>query len=140
MLYRLLYKSRRSPHCDAQEITNILDAANRNNVDADITGVLLYDDHHFIQYVEGPQQSLAGLFELIKVDNRHYDIHLISFSPTLTRIFPSWAMGAKGLSEGEIKLDDSVSAEERTIFQYLITENLATEDRAMDYIRHFARS
>ena len=140
MLSRLLYKSRRSPHCSTKDIQKILKASNHNNPETGITGILLYNDQHFIQYVEGPQQSLEGLFEVIQLDKRHYEIHLISFSPTLTRIFPSWAMGAKGMSEGEIKLDDSVSAEERTIFQYLITENLATEDRAMDYIRHFARS
>jgi len=39
--------------CDDSEIDKILDSAKRNNPGLDITGVLLYTEKKFIQYLEG---------------------------------------------------------------------------------------
>ncbi|MEM9327387.1 MAG: BLUF domain-containing protein [Bacteroidota bacterium] len=88
----LIYASLRTSSCTDEEIERILDAANRNNPGLDVTGVLLYTETKFIQYLEGPKDQILGLFERIKTDPRHRNPVLISFSSTKQRLFPTWAM------------------------------------------------
>ena len=61
-LHRLIYTSVRKAECDDQEISNILASAEKNNVHADITGILLHSKDRFLQYIEGEPQKIKSLY------------------------------------------------------------------------------
>ena len=137
MLSRLVYKSKRVLPFGEMQIDEILTLAHRNNSELDITGILLYDKLNFVQYLEGPAEHLNFLFEKLKVDARHTQVRSIMFGPAKRRLFPSWVMAARQISEISAKFQTEVSAEERTVFDYLLTEDYLPEDRALLYIKHF---
>lgn len=115
MLSHLVYVSSRMKHCTEEEIAKILAACQKNNQHKDITGVLLYTDSHFVQYLEGNHQEIMGLYDHIKKDDRHAKAMLISSSPIRERSFPSWQMGAKKLDQvtyhGEMSQEDQAAFE-----------------------------
>ncbi|KZN69223.1 BLUF domain-containing protein [Pseudoalteromonas luteoviolacea] len=66
-----------------------------------ISGMLLYDRHHFMQVIEGDKQKVEQLFERIKKDHRHHDISALICNPIEQRNFRRWAMGLIDLDKSE---------------------------------------
>ena len=99
MLSHLVYVSIRKRNCTDKEITQILEACQKNNLARDITGVLLYSDTQFVQYLEGEYQEIIALYDHIKKDDRHHKAVMVSSCAIAKRSFPSWQMGAKKLDK-----------------------------------------
>jgi hypothetical protein len=53
-----------------------------------ITGQLIYFDHCFMQYLEGPGPALDELWRQLQSDPRHYEVELLARYPTTRRRFP----------------------------------------------------
>lgn len=70
----------------------MLEKARVNNLRDNITGCLLYYEGEFIQYLEGNQVKVLALFDKIKVDKRHKDVTLLTYSVTDSREFKDWEM------------------------------------------------
>ena len=102
MLSNLIYTSKRSSFCTDKEIDSILEACERNNSHKSITGVLLYSENLFIQYLEGGKEELMQLYDKIKTDDRHNDVVIISSRQINKRIFPGWSMGRKNLDKNSL--------------------------------------
>ena len=102
-LYRLVYVSRNVIAGGEGELTaeiaSILESARRLNAEADITGALMYNRGCFAQVLEGPRDALQDTFERIQCDERHEDVHLLGFEPTVERGFGEWSMAYVGQSE-----------------------------------------
>lgn len=49
-----------------EEIDSLLSQCCKNNLEKDITAVLLYTEGNFLQVIEGPEVVMLELFELIK--------------------------------------------------------------------------
>jgi len=110
----LIYTSERLPHCVQEEIDDILRSCQQNNSKKDITGVLLYSDTRFVQYLEGDFKAIYRLFEKIKKDHRHKNVIMVSSARIEKRVFPTWQMGSKSISDNvEIltELDDQDKGE-----------------------------
>ena len=75
------------------ELRKIQKQAEEHNQLHEITGMLLYDKHHFMQVLEGGESEIKKLYEKIKRDPRHCDVEALISSPIEKRNFPSWAMG-----------------------------------------------
>lgn len=118
-LYHLVYTSVRRPNCDEREISKILDSCKRNNPSKDITGILLHSDDLFIQYLEG-DKDIIKLYDLIKDDDRHKRVVLLSYGPLQERVFPSWHMGYKNLPKERIDFLTEDNQNEKQIFQSII--------------------
>ena len=43
----------------------------KNNKQFDITGYLCYEQKYFFQYIEGPEESIDSLYQLIQRDPKH---------------------------------------------------------------------
>ena len=125
MLIHLLYISHRSQNCTDLEIKNILQSCQKNNPSIGITGVLMYSEKKFLQYVEGDSTNIFQLYEKIKADSRHNNLALISLTTIQERIFPNWNMGKKQVSSKEIDYLTELTKEDREIFDKMIDENLA---------------
>lgn len=118
MISSLIYVSIRTSQCTDTEIEKILESSKKNNPDWNITGVLLYTSNRFIQYLEGPYDQILELYNRIKTDDRHRNVLLINLAKEALeeRVFPSWAMGGKAISDEGVKFDTSLSEAEKEEF------------------------
>lgn len=87
----------------------------RNNEKLGITGVLLYDNGLFLQFLEGEEQAVRDLLNRIERDRRHSRLTVVVESPVPTRHFPGWHMA---LADAE-----KFPQESRDIIRHL-SENL----------------
>ncbi len=121
MLSQLVYVSARNTNCTEEEIQKILAACKKNNKEKDVTGVLLYSDTHFVQYLEGEYGKISSLYDKIKADSRHKNAIMINTAPIKERSFPSWQMGAKKFDNYEIEYQTALDSSEKDAFKYLLT-------------------
>lgn len=96
-LYSLIYKSRCKGPADWDLVNSVLASSSRNNPEAEITGVLVATETHFLQVIEGEYELLNATFERIARDPRHDTVQLISFGQIEKRQFADWAMHGIGL-------------------------------------------
>jgi hypothetical protein len=61
----------------------------------DVTGMLLYEDGNFMQYLEGSKESVTGLRDKIYADPRHRGIITVVHEERGERQFKDWSMGFK---------------------------------------------
>ncbi|QCK16658.1 BLUF domain-containing protein [Mangrovivirga cuniculi] len=120
MLSHLVYLSKRNPNCTSEEIENILQSCNKNNKEYNLTGVLLYSDKQFVQYLEGEYDEILALYDRIKGDPRHSNIVMITSGPINDRAFPSWQMGAKKVDFNSIEFKTNMSPNEQAEFKNIL--------------------
>ncbi len=141
MLSQLVYVSTRKAGCTASEIEKIVDSCQRNNAGLDITGVLLYSQMRFIQYLEGEARKIAGLYDRIKTDPRHEQVRMICYGPIAERSFPSWHMATKALSENGLDngllFRTGITSEDRLTFEQLLTGQPQDDTRALTLLKKF---
>jgi hypothetical protein len=135
MLSHLVYVSTRTPICTDEEIEKILASCKKNNAGLDITGVLLYSDKNFVQYLEGEYKAIIELYDRIKTDKRHRNAVLITSAPIHTRGFPSWQMGAKKINSGKIEFRTEVTESENILFQDILSGKSQQGTKAMELMQ-----
>lgn len=70
----------------------LVDARAFNN-SVRVTGVLLHHDRSFFQYLEGPADGVAQVYERVKASQRHRGLIQLLSGPVGQRHFRSWHMG-----------------------------------------------
>lgn len=102
-LYRLVYLSHNNLEGDHaaldEQIRDILHASRRNNIQADVTGALMFNTEYFAQVLEGPLRAVEATFERIQCDDRHSNAIILQFEPSETRAFSNWAMAHVGQNQ-----------------------------------------
>jgi hypothetical protein len=131
MLSHLVYVSNRKPNCTEEEIEKILAACQKNNAHLNITGVLMYSDTHFVQYLEGDYKEIVGLYDKIKGDDRHKNAVLITSAPISSRLFPNWQMGSKKITSSEIDFKTDITPEDKATFQDILAGKKQENNRAV---------
>lgn len=96
MLSRLIYVSRLVDTVDTRETRRILTSSLKNNPRRFVTGALIFNSGHFIQWLEGSRSEISQLFAHIAKDPRHTMVELIDFESIAHRQFPDWSMGYIG--------------------------------------------
>ncbi len=109
MLYELIYRSQASDDITEGNLVDILETARGFNGQNNITGCLLYNNKQFLQLLEGEFDTLMALYEKIKVDDRHHDVHLLHMQETQYRIYPDWTMAFKSLRKTELNKKSGVT-------------------------------
>lgn len=137
MLSQLVYVSKRKSICTAEEIQDILAACERNNPSLGITGVLLYSDDQFIQLVEGEPDTLKGLYDKIKEDDRHENCTMISYAPASDRSFPNWHMGSKKLGEDTVNFNTQIKSDEKELFENILAGKEENSERVRKLVEKF---
>jgi hypothetical protein len=84
-----------------EELSALLETSRRNNAQAGITGLLLYKDGNYMQFLEGPKDQVCALLETIKADRRHRGIIVLMQHEHVAREFSEWSMGFKALGKNE---------------------------------------
>ncbi len=84
----LLYRSKIANRIGPLHMFLLVDRARRANRAADITGQLIYLDHTFMHYLEGPVPAVEALWRILQRDPRHYETELLARHPLRQRRFP----------------------------------------------------
>jgi len=100
-LIQLIYCSAAEHEFTPSELTNMLDVSRRHNATVGVTGMLLYAQYSFFQVLEGEQEQVDRLMQLIRQDQRHKSIAIIIREPIAQRSFGDWSMGYAALAPSE---------------------------------------
>ncbi len=84
-LEALLYRSRIVNRIGPLHMLLLVERARQANQAHGITGQLIYFDHSFMQYLEGPGAALDALWRQLQHDPRHYDVELLARYPLSQR-------------------------------------------------------
>ena len=92
-MFYLIYVSSATKLMDDDALLSLLQSARDENEQLGITGMLLYQDGNFMQMLEGKKQTVLGLYEKLKNDNRHKGILTILTGDIDERNYEDWSMG-----------------------------------------------
>ena len=93
LLKYLVYTSTPTRQMVPEDFESILRTARHRNRRVGITGILLFRDDCFIQFLEGPPAEIDALLDDIVADERHHHLRVILTETTVDRSFPDWRMG-----------------------------------------------
>lgn len=88
----MLYRSRNAIEISPLILATIIEKSIQNNQRDGITGLLIYDDGEFVQYIEGAPQQVSRCWDRIRLDNRHEELDLLLDAPRTQRAVPQWSM------------------------------------------------
>jgi hypothetical protein len=92
-LVSLIYVSVAAQDLKESEVARLLLTARSRNVVAGLTGMLVYQDRHFLQVLEGPRTAVEAVFNKIAEDPRHTRVSKLVVEPIEVRSFGDWTMG-----------------------------------------------
>lgn len=96
-----MYISASKKDISGQELEAILSVARENNTKMGVSGLLLYVEGHFLQYLEGEQSVVEQLYRRIEKDSRHSGVMRLFAGLYDRRIFADWSMGFHRLDKDE---------------------------------------
>jgi len=102
-MFRLLYISSASRNLSNDDLHEILDKAQQNNAKLDVTGMLVYMDGNFVQFLEGSKENVMALYNKIQRDDRHRDVLIIDQANVSGRFFESWSMAFQKINRFNAK-------------------------------------
>ncbi len=106
MLKYISYVSEQSHSISENDIEKLLRKSRRTNSTKGITGILIYFEGVFTQFLEGPEQEIDSLYLKICTDKRHRNLRELFSGSAPDRFYGDWSMAYKTL--------DPLKAEEIT--------------------------
>ena len=109
MIYYLIYFSKATVWMKAPDLLKVLEVSRAWNETHGITGMLLYiqgekvdqKKGRFIQVLEGNEQDVKEIFEIIKSNSKHDHITLLNEGYLETRNFKNWQMGFESVTAAD---------------------------------------
>lgn len=120
MPFQLCYASTATRAFTRDDLLQILAHARQHNAEQGITGLLLFQDGHFLQVLEGEAAPIRALFKQICKDERHHRIALLFEEFVSQHQYPDWSMGFQamdGTEWMEFPQEDSHQRDIRTLAQ-----------------------
>ena len=102
-LYQIVYTSIATEPLGKTELMELLKGSVRRNLQAGITGALLYYDGTFMQVLEGEQDAVVALYSKIRHDPRHHHVMPLIHGWIARRDFPEAAMALRDLEWPELR-------------------------------------
>jgi Sensors of blue-light using FAD len=91
-LSSLVYESRAVAPLSDAELQRLLHAAQARNRGEGVTGLLIYDQGRFLQWLEGPTEALERVWGSVRQDPRHTEVTMVKQCTTPVRVFGDSAM------------------------------------------------
>ncbi len=104
--FGIAYSSESTSLMSGEDIKKLLEFARKNNKKNSITGFLVYNAGHFLQYFEGPQENVMELYHKIAKDDRHNHVRTFYEGYNDHRMLFDWFMAYKNFSEYSIDLQE----------------------------------
>jgi hypothetical protein len=112
-LETFVYCSRASEGVDDVEVDRLIEFSQRRNVARGITGVLVFGNGVFFQWVEGPPIEVRKLVASLHSDSRHHDIVELDRSvDKRERLYPGWEMERVEADDIRAVLQDALDSAE----------------------------
>ena len=93
-LHYILYHSKLAPTAPVSCVSDIIKTARGFNAIHGLSGVLMFDGQHFMQYLEGPKEDVWKLLVSIAQDPRHVEFKIQDQGECAgERLFTGWSMG-----------------------------------------------
>jgi len=92
-MFYLIYVSSAVKLMTDEELIALLEQSREKNLGLGITGMLLYKSGNFMQMLEGERDTVLGLYETIRHDDRHRNVINIIGDDIKHRNFEHWSMG-----------------------------------------------
>lgn len=91
-LKALVYTSRATMPFDPPVLEGLVADARKRNRQEDVTGVIVFDEGRFLQWLEGPADGVERIATSIQRDPRHRDIAILRKEDAGRRTFSNWDM------------------------------------------------
>jgi hypothetical protein len=91
-LSTVVYSSRALTPFSDRELQGLMQTAQARNHQERVTGVVLYDNSRFFQWLEGPSQGVERIMSSIRSDRRHTDVGVVAERTSTSRRFGEWDM------------------------------------------------
>jgi hypothetical protein len=91
-LSTIVYRSRAVRSLSPTDLHTLTTNSQARNGRESITGLMVYDDGRFFQWLEGPADGVERVMGSIRSDPRHADIEVLKNQTAKTRIFGEWSM------------------------------------------------
>jgi len=98
----LVYTSQVAPSLGLDQVDDLARDAARFNLQAGVTGVLLFDGVRFLQYIEGPEDGVSVVYARIVTATSHFDLREIAQGDVVGRCCPYWSMRWVPADQSEI--------------------------------------
>lgn len=109
-MIEIIYVSRASQRYSDQQLSDMLKVFRKNNHAKEISGLLLYNGSGtFIQALEGDENVVSSLYEIIRRDPRHSRVNMLGKEQISKRKFPDWRMGFRNLGGQSLRDLDGFS-------------------------------
>jgi hypothetical protein len=93
-MFQVLHRSEADKLFSRDQLGPLLAASRTRNAAADLTGMLVFAQNHFLQVLEGPADNVVDTFARIERDSRHRNIvTLFRGHAPAGHCFAEWAMG-----------------------------------------------
>lgn len=96
-LIHCIYASAAAVPMTTESLQALLARARAHNIEAGLTGLLLFSEGSFLQVIEGPAAAVDSLYARIEADTRHVHVTQIIREPIHRRAFADWSMGFQDL-------------------------------------------
>ena len=101
-MYTLIYSSEVVKYMGDIDISSMLYAARKDNVEHKITGLLVYSNEHFLHVIEGEKEVIEKCYEVIERDRRHQNLKILFEKEIDARQFDGWSLGFKHIADEEL--------------------------------------
>jgi hypothetical protein len=101
-LIHCIYASAATRAFDDAELRVLLGQARYRNIQAAVSGMLLYTSGSFFQVLEGEPEAVDATFARIAPDSRHELVTVINREPIARRSFGEWSMGFTSVSREQL--------------------------------------
>ncbi len=91
-LSTVVYRSRAVRALSPAELHELTTVAQSRNSRQSVTGLMLYDNETFFQWLEGPAPGVGEVMASIVADRRHTDVEILHKRPAEIRMFADWSM------------------------------------------------
>ncbi|TYD50861.1 diguanylate phosphodiesterase [Cronobacter sakazakii] len=134
MLSTLIYRSRLKGDIDQASLQAIVRQAQTRNAQMQVSGILVFDGHQFLQVLEGPLHAVEALFGRISQDERH------DFVVELMRDYaPRRHFENVGMALFDLRYVRAHTVLKAVVKSSVVPFNLAREARVYQFIRSFLR-
>ena len=116
-LYQLVYISKLPQPLSPKAFKYLIKKAQLKNMKNDITGIMLKQNEHILQVLEGNRHTIQELYEVIENDPRHINIHNCLFEPIETRRFGKWSMAFLNLDSNKYDKQDALKVKLDQVFE-----------------------
>ncbi|WP_312072751.1 diguanylate phosphodiesterase [Atlantibacter sp.] len=135
MLTTIIYRSHICDNVPVKTLEEMVDAANKKNGYADVTGILLFNGTHFFQLLEGPEESVLTIYQHICEDVRHYNVVEL-----LRDYAPARRFGKSGMEIFDLRRHDTNQVLQAVLDKGTSKYQLTYDDRALQFFRTFVEA